>query len=388
MGSHSAQAGDMSPDEFNRMSPREQETYLVEKAQEGVTSDSWLIGPIQRLMATGDARAEAERIREQSIRETTSSGDIQYVQGLQSSDANYPGTAHAQLVQFVTNGNNPSTVGETSDEYNALYQDLQTFADEFSEAVNASRSEWEGEAGDAARTFFTTMSTWSEGNAGNAKLASETIYSQSTAAATAKNSMPEEIPFSWGDELTSWATASPLTLSSRVGESFEKQRASQDAHDEAARVMTTFDNDTYAAASKQPEFPEPPKFSLSGESGSGDRNGRIDDRGTGTPTVGGPGGSGGTSAASYAPPGGGGYTTPSGSAPGSTAPSGSGGPVQLPDGTIRYPDGRVRLPNGSIRYPDGTIRRPDGTILRPGGTRAAGLSSGGFDPSGASGTSF
>ncbi|MGH3517176.1 MAG: hypothetical protein ACRDQ7_07095, partial [Haloechinothrix sp.] len=66
MGSHSAPTGDMSPDEYNRMSPREQEAYLIEKAQEGVTSDSWLLGPIQRLMATGDARAEAERIREQS----------------------------------------------------------------------------------------------------------------------------------------------------------------------------------------------------------------------------------------------------------------------------------------------------------------------------------
>ncbi len=251
---------DLPREQVERMSPAERDAYFDRKAQEGVDPNSWLFGPIQQWVAKVQGDAQSKQIHDQNIKDSTAGRDVAYVQGLQPSNADYKGVDHTQLKQYLSTNLSVDQVTGVSDAYFKMHGVFDRFSTAMNEAVNKSKGAWEGNAADSAQAYFSSLGKWSEANSQNAKLASETTYEQGQAASAAKNSMPEPIKFSWGDEFKSWATSNPFNLGDNIDKSIQKQKDSQDAHDEAAGVMSKYDQNLYTAASKQPAFAPPPAF--------------------------------------------------------------------------------------------------------------------------------
>ncbi|WP_410637959.1 hypothetical protein [Amycolatopsis sp. lyj-346] len=313
---------DKTPQEVQDMAPAQRDAYLQQKAEEGVDPSSWLFGPVQTWIAQAQAKNQAQQMGDKNVKEATTGRDVEYVQGLNAPNADYKGNDHTQLKAFLESNLNVDQVSDVSTAYHKVHQVFDKFAQSMNTAVNASKGTWEGKAAENAQQYFTSLSKWSDANSQNAKLASETIYDQGQAAATAKNSMPAPIPFSWTDEFKGWATSNPFNLADNVDQSLQKQKDSQAAHDEAAGVMATYDKNLYEAASKQPAFAPPPSFSTGGS--SGDPNGTGDKDGINTPSgVNMPGGNSvnmpGGNAQGFVP---GTTGTPQFSGPGSTTGSG------------------------------------------------------------------
>ncbi|MEU4254105.1 hypothetical protein AB0F15_42610 [Amycolatopsis sp. NPDC026612] len=273
---------DKTPQQVQDMAPAERDAYLQQKAEEGVDPGNWLFGAVQQWMAQARAKNQAQQMGDKNVKEATQGRDVEYVQGLNPSSADYKGSDHTQLQGYLDTNLNVEQVSELSTAYHDVHQVFDKFAQSMNTAVNASKGTWEGGAAENAQQYFTSLSKWSDANSQNAKLASETIYDQGQAAATAKNSMPAPIPFSWKDEFKDWATSNPLNLADNVDKSLQKQKDSQAAHDEAASVMSTYDKNLYEAASKQPAFAPPPSFSTGG--GTGDPNGTGDKTGINNPS--------------------------------------------------------------------------------------------------------
>ncbi|MEV4149490.1 hypothetical protein AB0J40_37935 [Amycolatopsis sp. NPDC049691] len=272
---------DKTPQEVQDMAPAERDAYLQQKAEEGVDPGSWLFGPVQQWIAQAKAKNQSQEMGDKNVADATKGRDVEYVQGLNAPNADYKGTDHTQLQAFLQSNLDVDQVSEVSTAYHEVHKVFEKFATSMNTAVNASKGTWEGAAAQNAQQYFTTLGKWSDANSQNAKLASETIYDQGQAAATAKNSMPAPIPFSWSDEFKSWATSNPFSLPDNVDKSLQKQKDSQAAHDQAASVMATYDKNLYEAASKQPAFAPPPSFSTGG--GSGDPNGTGDKNGIDNP---------------------------------------------------------------------------------------------------------
>lgn len=339
------------------------------------------------------ANERSSELSDRAIKES-SSDDTEYVQGVNSPNANYLAIDHKELKRQSVDDNEPGAVGQASTGYSDLKSGYESMHESLLSAVKTLRSSWEGEASDQATTYVDGLARYSEANTRNAQLASELVYQQSEASSTFKNAMPEPVPFSMQEEMSKARTAdSPWAAMAIVVGAEAKQAQSRAAHEQAARVAETFEQNTFASASKQPVFAEPPKFGSGGgsdPSGSGRAGGGIGGSATG-PSV---GGSGGTSAAGYAggPAGssGGATTAPSVQTPSGPGALGGGGlppgAVRLPDGSIRYPDGTVVkpdgtkvLPDGTVVKPDGTRIMPDGTVIPPGTTSSAGFGSSGLE---------
>jgi len=346
---------DKTPQEVQDMAPAERDAYLQQKADEGVDPGNWLFGPLQQWMAQQKAKNQSQELGDKNVADATKGRDVEYVQGLNAPNADYKGNEHTQLQAYLESNLDVEQVSEVSTAYHKVHQVFDKFATSMNTAVNASKGTWEGTAATNAQQYFTSLGKWSEANSQNAKLASETIYDQGQAAATAKNSMPAPIPFSWGDEFKSWATSNPFSLPDNVDKSLQKQQDSQAAHDQAASVMSTYDKNLYEAASKQPAFAPPPSFSTGG--GTGDPNGPDDKNGINTPSkvdmpgsssVNTPGGSTSNFTTGNIP---GTTGTPQFSGPGSTTgagllPAGTTTPSGFPPGSI--PGGSTPNPNQSF----------------------------------------
>jgi hypothetical protein len=270
------------------------------------------------LASTGDPRysgllgmmragVDANKYNDRRIAQLQS-GDREYMDGIPPSDNNYPAIDHQKLKQDVDviQAEGIISYKDGYDELRRLFLDL---SNELSEAVGKSKQGWEGGAADHAHGYFTSLSTWADANSENAELASRIISEEADAATRARNSMPEPIPFNLEQEMDNWSL-NPFSFHDQVDQTIEKMYKSQAAHQEAAQVMTQYDNDLYQAGNKQPVFAEPPKFEDAG--GSSNDTGssgviRINDPSTSASGyTGGPGGPGGS-----VPTGGGSVNVPS-----------------------------------------------------------------------------
>lgn len=261
-----------SQQELLNMAPAARDQYLQQQADAGYPDDgSWfgnLIGDFKRAAAENASKQQAAAMGTKNVKTLSAGHDVQFVPGLQASDGRYLGTDHAQLKQYVNTNLNASQVTDVSNAYAGVQQAFDNFGTKFTDAVTKSQGAWEGDSAESARGYFSSLTKWSDANAQNAQLAAETIYEQSNAATAAKNKMPDPVPFNWDDEFKKWATAGPLDMGSAVSDSLKLQQQSQQAHEEAAGVMSEYDKDLYTAASKQPVFVDPPKFAASGGPGT------------------------------------------------------------------------------------------------------------------------
>jgi hypothetical protein len=285
--------------------PAQRDDYFRARADAGIDDDG-MGGWIERISAQFTANSHAEEMNQRQV--DTLSKDAEYVDGLPPSGADYLGQDHGAMKQYVSSVA-PDQITDISTAYHELHQAFDEFATDLKDAVATSRHEWEGGAADNAHGYFTSLSTWADGNAQNAQLASEVMYQQSDAGVRARNSMPEPVPFSWENEMKKWGS-NPFDLAGNIDQSMQVYQRSQDAHNEAARVMTAYDNDLFGAASRQPVFAEPPQF---GDAGGSDGSTFPEQ------SVREPGDASDTKTSGFV-----GGSVPSGSVPGGSVPGGGG----------------------------------------------------------------
>src|SRR5690606_7213825 len=247
--------------------------------------------------------------------------DAEVLQGLSGSNQDYQGRQHAELKGFVTTNLDPGQVNQMSEIFSKIRGVLDRLSQRTNESVGKARHEWEGAAAENAFGYFGQMGTWADSNATNAQLASEATYAQSNASETAKNTMPE--PVETNGLMKDFGAAvkdNPLNPIGAFNKAMETREKADAAHQEAAQVMNTYDQNLYQSASKQPAFSQPPTFSA----GAGDKGGI----GGGSGVIDIPGGaSDSTSAAGYSGGPSGGPSVPGGGGPGtvSNLPGGGGG---------------------------------------------------------------
>ncbi|WP_139320442.1 hypothetical protein [Saccharomonospora sp. CUA-673] len=223
----------------------------------------------------------------------------------------------------------------------------------------------------AARTYMQNLGQWSRTNSEQAQLASEGVYGQANAAETAKNSMPEPVETHglMGDFGTAMKS-NPVNPIGAFQEAMEKREQADAAHQEAARVMTTYDKNLYEVASKQPAFSPPPEFA----GGNGGDGGGFP--GTGVVNI--PGDANTTSASGYGGgPAGGAPVVPGGGGPGNVSGPAGGNPGVMPTPT---PMPGNSTGQGQVGTGPGGANAPAARM--PTGTPGAGAGFGGMGPVG------
>jgi hypothetical protein len=203
----------------------------------------------------GDAAAEQQRSQQ-----TQQLGQgVDYRTAPDPSDMAYQSIDHQELYNYVQTVN-PGQVTGVSSSWTQLANAMATFGQQLTGAANSSSTSWKGGAAESAFNFVGGLGQWSDDSGRAAQLAADQVYNQSSSAENAKNAMPEPIPFSWSDEVKSWGSSNPLDLIDNIDKSIQKQKDSQDAHTQAAQVMSDYDGNLYGAAAKAPAFAPPPTF--------------------------------------------------------------------------------------------------------------------------------
>jgi hypothetical protein len=160
----------------------------------------------------------------------------------------------------VTNGVDPDQVGTLAEAWREAGTKLAQFQDDVAGAVDASKGEWQGAAGDLARQFIAGVGVW-VGEAGRgAQLAGTQAAKHSEALAAARNAMPEPVPFdvdAANAELRS--ITDPVLLLNRYMAHMEAYAAQQAAQRRAAEVVTGYDT-ALAEAAAMPAFAPPPSM--------------------------------------------------------------------------------------------------------------------------------
>lgn len=270
------QPGNQGLDQYNQggryTSPEEAlKQELIDQGYDPNSTGFW--DTLNNMVAQAKANTTADQQRTQQSQQL--SQDVEFRSGLQPSNTDYQGIPHEEM-QTMVQSVNPSQVTGVSSSWTQLANAMATFGQELGQAATKSGATWKGAAAESAYGFVSGLGTWSDQSGQAAQLAADQVYSQSSAAESAKNSMPDPIPFSWTDEMKNWASSNPFNLVDNIDQSFEKQQQSQDAHDQAAQVMSSYDNNLYTAASKAPAFNPPPTFEGPGAASVGHASGSIE----------------------------------------------------------------------------------------------------------------
>lgn len=173
----------------------------------------------------------------------------------------YENVDHPTLQSMVTNGVDPDQVGTLAEAWREAGTKLTQFQDDVTGAVNASRGEWQGVAGELARQFIAGVGSWI-GEAGRgAQLAGTQAAKHSEALAAARNAMPEPVPFDVDAANAELRTiTNPVQLLSRYAQHMEAYAAQQAAQRRAAEVVTGYDT-ALAESAMMPAFAPPPAMS-------------------------------------------------------------------------------------------------------------------------------
>ncbi|RSN20785.1 hypothetical protein DMC63_11005 [Streptomyces sp. WAC 05977] len=306
----------------------------------------------------------------------------QFRAGLAPSDQRYEGNSHSDLIGMVTNNLSAEKIDQKGEIWNKQGDALNTFSSALSSAASKEGAHWQGTSAEAAHGFFKNLGKWADTAGDGAYLASNRFSQSAAAATTAKNSMPEEIPFDRNAEyknaLNQLAAGNLAGAVDTVGNISAKQEQSFQAHQQAAQVMHTYDQSLFDVNSKQPTFAPPPEMgeSTTASGFSGGTEARGFSGGPGPHSGPGPGmpGTGGPNAPAPGITTGGGHTgvpapgQPAGGQPSTFRPGLTPGLAAL---NTPGPSGLGRL--GSEQYRG----KPGRTTSGPGGSAASRLTSGG-----------
>lgn len=173
---------------------------------------------------------------------------------------NYMSYKHDKLKTMVTD-NVDATMSQTaSDTWIDVGNGMVEHQGNFVAAMGKSETGWRGQAGDAARNFMADVANYI-GQAGkSAQYAGkqESLHSQSLSTAT--NSMPDPIEFNAAAANADLKnTTDPFAYMAKYAEYEATYNASQEAHQQAAQVMSTYDQNL-TGASTLPAFSKPPQM--------------------------------------------------------------------------------------------------------------------------------
>jgi hypothetical protein len=178
---------------------------------------------------------------------------------------NYMSFKHDKLKTMVTD-NVDATMSQTaSDTWIDVGNGMVEHQGNFVQAMQKSETGWRGQAGDAARNFMASVANYI-GKAGqSAQLAGKQESLHSQALSTATNSMPDPIEFNAAAANADLKnTTDPFAYMTKYAEYEAKYNASQEAHQQAAQVMTTYDQGL-SGASTLPAFDKPPQMGGGGK---------------------------------------------------------------------------------------------------------------------------
>ncbi|MBP2339614.1 hypothetical protein JOF41_005792 [Saccharothrix coeruleofusca] len=277
----------------------------------------------------------------------------------------YMGYDHKALKSMVTENMDPASANEQGEAWTKIGNTLVDLQNNLTKATETSKGAWQGQAAEAAQGYFTSVAAWSGNAAQAAQLTGNKLYSQRTAAETAKNSMPEPVEFSTADAYKMFfSEPNPFKWAETIDKIEQKFEEKQQAHERAAEVMTTMSTSFQEAGSTMPAFAPPPPMQGTGGSGEsvGTGTGEISGRptmpssvgtgtGTGTGTGAdlsssgsgfgsgftggsGTGGTGGNTNQSWTPGTGGGGTGGTGGGGGGGGGTGGGGGYPGPGGWV------------------------------------------------------
>ncbi|GAB3168723.1 hypothetical protein GCM10027258_95640 [Amycolatopsis stemonae] len=292
---------------------------------------------------------------------------------------------HEQMNQAITTDADSATVAETSEEWVRVGNDLGTHQKTLGDAINASTSNWQGDAGDAVREHLAGVGKWLGATAQGSTLAGRQQEIHSQALNETQRQMAANPPVQFDLQSTNQRLMSmtdPVQYAAAAGEAMQTYRAQQAAQGHAAQIMTTYD-ETIGAAVATPRFPAPPKLPSATATA----------RTAGTPASGGAGAGGaqplmartGTDQASPRIPGEGttggldGVNGPGGSGagvPGSGIPGGGPGGSGIPGGG----SGGSGFSGGGIPGGGGPGSGPGGSGFSGAGIPAASGGGGGYTP--------
>jgi hypothetical protein len=372
---------------------RQYEADVYNKVSDKAAQENpWLGGDSEAEKVAGDySRLEGQQLAQgQTFRP-----------GLTPSDYDYRAHTHQELQGFVQTNADSRAVDAQGRIANKLGVALKDFFDKTKEAANKEQSSWQGPAASQAHQYMSGLADWAD-HAGTGSQLSSNKFSQSSAAVDrAKNSMPAPAGRSTTESMDlvhKQLTGGDLNGAINTLSDIDNQaRLQQQAHDQAAQVVSTRDKTYFEANSQHPVFAKPPELnsestSASGFSGPSEPGGPTGPRSL----FGGPGiGSAPVSGAGGAPVTGGasgsigpGMTTGGGQFAGSGAPGGFHSPGRVSRGPgagftgaaiAGGPNGLGSL--GSDQYRGTPGRTPTGFR----GSAANRLTGGGFGKGGGSG---
>src|SRR5438270_1647011 len=181
---------------------------------------------------------------------------------------NYLSFSHPQLHTMVTQQVDPGQAGHIGSSWTSIGNTMVRFQDDVAGAISNSETQWQGTAGDSARTFMAQMANWI-GTAGQgAQLAGTQAARQSDAVANAKAMMPEPVNFDWNTAMNQLKASNPDPLSYLTQYSADAgmYAAQQGAHFAAAQVVR-HDAQTLGQSNVMPAFSRPPVFGTGNTTG-------------------------------------------------------------------------------------------------------------------------
>ena len=189
---------------------------------------------------------------------------------------------HEQMNAAITQNANSATIGETSEEWVTVGNELATHQETLANAITKSVGNWQGEAGDAVREHLAGVGKWLGATAQGATLTGrqQQVHSQTLNETQKAMGANPPVAFSVQDaNARLQQVTDPVQYAAQASQDMAQYRAQQAARDHAAQIMTQFD-ETIGAAVATPQFPPPPKLP-----GTASRSG-------GSPTGGGGAGTG------------------------------------------------------------------------------------------------
>ncbi|WP_033293512.1 PPE domain-containing protein [Amycolatopsis jejuensis] len=182
-----------------------------------------------------------------------------------------PGTAphtewrnasHELMLRAISTGADSKTVAESSEEWVRIGNDLAGHQKNLAAAINASTANWRGGGGDAAREHLANVGKWLGSTAQGATLSGRQQEIHSQALHETQKAMVANPPvkFSVQDANAQLQTIrDPVVYALAAGAAMKTFRDQQAARDQAAQIMTRFDQ-TVGGAVATPQFVAPPKL--------------------------------------------------------------------------------------------------------------------------------
>lgn len=173
---------------------------------------------------------------------------------------------HEEMVSAISTDADPWAAGVTAEEWVGLGNELTLHQEFLAGAINDSLANWSGQAGDAARTGLAELGRWLGTTAQAATLTGrqQEIHSQALNETQRLMAANPPVTYSPTDAAAHLATITdPVAYAVQLTEDATAAVRQQAARDQAARLMTQFDQ-TIAAAAATPYFAEPPSLTEAG----------------------------------------------------------------------------------------------------------------------------